>query len=114
MIQVVTSLATPSNAGEAASTLEASCRDNPFAAEPRLLRAQLHMQAHEWPAAQTWAEEALELFCQWGTCWDKRMGYDAWVAWCRVVLQGACDQKWPTTAFGMLNLGLVEDGALRQ
>jgi hypothetical protein len=36
------------------------------------------------------------------------MVYEAWVAWARVLLGAAQDRTWPTTPFGMLNLGLVK------
>lgn len=54
------------------------------------------------------AERAVRLLCQWGTQWDKRMSWEAWLAFARVIVQNAKQRTWPTTAFGMLNLGLVE------
>lgn len=80
---------------------------NPFIAEPHLMLAQLHIHAKEWPAAKAEAQRALDLFLQWGTCWDKRMGWDAWVAWTRVCYDAAAEQKWPDKPLGVLSLGLV-------
>ena len=36
------------------------------------------------------------------------MPWDAWCAFARVVAESAARRKWPDSAFGMLNLGLVE------
>ena len=56
------------------------------------------------------AQRGLALLLQWGTAWDKRLSWDAWVAWCRVLLQSArCETAWPQKPFGMLNVGLVAD-----
>ena len=66
------------------------------------------------------------MLLEWGTAWDKRLSWDAWVAWTRVLLQtaeagvGGCggggvqgsvtvQSLMPETAFGMLNLGMVKD-----
>ena len=75
---------------------------------------------------QCHARRALRLQLEWGTAWDKRLSWDAWVAWTRVLLQtaeaavggGGCNgaqdsvtgrSLLPETAFGMLNLGMVKD-----
>lgn len=92
---------------EAAALLREAIRLNPYAAEPRVLLAQIHMQRQQWDAAAWQANEALRLFCEWGTAWDKRMAWEAWVAWTRVILQNAQQRTWPDKPFGMLNLGLV-------
>lgn len=97
----------PQHAAEAAHKLQRVVELNPFIAEPHLMLAQLHIHAQEWQAAQHEAQQALELFLQWGTCWDKRMAWDAWVAWTRVCLEAAADQKWPEQPLGVLSLGMV-------
>lgn len=93
---------------EAAEVLRRVITLNPYIAEPRILLAQIHMQRQEWGAARLQAEHAVQLLCCWGTAWDKRLAWEAWMAFGRVILQNAASQQWPTTAFGMLNLGLVE------
>lgn len=75
-----------------------------------MLLAQLYLQQRQqYSEAHAHATKGLELFCTWGTAWDKRMAWDAWVAWTRVLLRGAAAQQWPAPhqPMGMLNLGLV-------
>ena len=39
---------------------------------------------------------------------SKRVGWEAWVAWARVLAQrGAARQAWPDRAWDVINLGLV-------
>ncbi|KAF5843336.1 hypothetical protein DUNSADRAFT_17914 [Dunaliella salina] len=99
----------PDQATEAASLLAQAIQLNPHVAEPHVLLAQLLMQIGKHEEASKHACRALELFCQWGTAWDKRMAWDAWVAWTRAIISGAKNQEWPepTRPMGMLNLGLV-------
>lgn len=70
--------------------------------------------------AQAHARTGLRLMLEWGTAWDKRLSWDAWVAWTRVLLQTAeaavesgggskGTSLMPIKAFGMLNLGLVKE-----
>jgi hypothetical protein len=47
-------------------------------AEPHVLLGQLFMQKSHYDEARAHAQEALRLFCLWGTAWDKRMAWDAW------------------------------------
>jgi hypothetical protein len=109
--RAVTELRGPGTQAEAASALRAAAADNPFIAEPHALLAQLHLQAGDPVAAASEARAALALLCEWGTCWDKRMPWAAWVAWVRALLYRAGQgQGWPDTAFGVLNWGMV-DGA---
>ena len=64
----------------------------------------------ESPAALTHARRGLQLLLEWGTAWDKRLSWDAWAAWTRVMLQTAeAGEGLPTRAFGILNLGMVKD-----
>ena len=45
----------------------------------------------------------------WGTAWDKRVGWEAWVAWARVLQQHAAEREpFPETVMGVVNLGLVK------
>lgn len=64
----------------------------------------------EAPAALSHARRGLELLLEWGTAWDKRLSWDAWAAWTRVMLQTAeAGEGLSTRAFGILNLGMVKD-----
>lgn len=104
---VVNNKREPEQQHAAVQQLQTCIGHNPFAAEPHLLLAQVYMHRRQYDAALEHATTALRLFCEWGTSWDKRLAWDAWVAFTRVVIQGAQERKWPETPFGMLNLGLV-------
>jgi hypothetical protein len=71
-------------------------------------RPQVCLHRGQWEAAHELARRALALLCSWGTSWDKRMAWEAWIAWTRVLLQGAKERKFASSSFGMLNLGLVD------
>eukprot|EP00775_Hariotina_reticulata_P003180 gene3180-3458_t len=87
--------------------LQRTCQLNPFVAEPHLMLAQVYLHSKNWRAAEVEAEEALRLFLQWGTAWDKRMDWGAWLAWTRVCLEAAVAKSWPQTPLGVLSLGMV-------
>jgi hypothetical protein len=87
--------------------LQRTCQLNPFIAEPHLMLAQLHLHHQNWKAAEAEAEAALRLFLQWGTAWDKRMDWGAWLAWTRVCLEAASAKSWPETPLGVLSMGMV-------
>jgi hypothetical protein len=107
--RAVTELRGPGAQAEAMGDLASAVADNPFVAEPHALLAQLHLQAGDAAAAEAAALEALRLLCDWGTCWDKRMPWGAWVAWVRALLHRArSGEGWPTRPFGVLNFGMVE------
>jgi hypothetical protein len=88
--------------------LRRACDLNPWIAEPHVLLAQIHASRAEFPAAARAARRALTLLLQWGTCWDKRVSWEAWIAWTRVLLSAAEAKTWPNSAWGILNLGLVK------
>jgi hypothetical protein len=107
--RAVTELRGPESQAEAAAALAAAVADNPFAAEPHALLAQLHLQRGDAARARAEAERALRLLCDWGTCWDKRMTWQTWVAWVRALLHRAgSGEGWPEAPFGVLNFGMVE------
>jgi tetratricopeptide (TPR) repeat protein len=88
--------------------LEECLRLNPFLAEPNTLLAQSHLVKGDFDKAATAADRALELFVEWGTNWDKRVSYEAWIAWTRVLSQHAEDKTpWHANSWGVINLGLV-------
>ncbi|CAM8935370.1 unnamed protein product [Rhodiola kirilowii] len=53
------------------------------------------------------AQEGLKLMLEWGSPWDKRMSWEGWVSWSRVLLMKAREKAWPNHARGILKLGLV-------
>jgi hypothetical protein len=108
--QVVADVAVQDDAALAQRTLEESARLNPFVAEPHVLLAQLHLNARRWDEALAEASRALELQVQWATPWDKRLGWEAWVAWTRVMLKAAREHDWPSDGMGIISLGEVRPG----
>jgi hypothetical protein len=88
------------------------CREyNPWTFEPLVLLAQLYLYNNEYDKAARATTEALVIQQQWGTAWDKRLQFGAWVAWTRVLHQRAIDQSpqpWPTNSWDVNNFGLVQ------
>jgi hypothetical protein len=87
-------------------TLEQAIRLNPWVAEPYLLLAQLLLTNKTYDQAQTAAAHGLHLLTCWGNSWDKRIGWDAWVSWGRILLQGAQNRQWPETLNKLNNVAL--------
>ncbi|KAL6495659.1 hypothetical protein OROGR_030222 [Orobanche gracilis] len=84
-----------------------SVEKNPFVGEPHLVLGQIYLGKGDFDAAEKAAERGLRLMIEWGSPWDKRMTWQGWVSWGRVVLMKAKDRSWPQNAWGILNLGLV-------
>lgn len=86
------------------------CHDtNPWAFEPLVLLSQKLLETSEFEGALQASTKALDLQLEWGTPWDKRTSFGAWVAWTRVLHQRATDQQaWPTNSWEVNNLGLVK------
>uniref|UniRef100_A0A7S4GD26 Tetratricopeptide repeat protein n=1 Tax=Eutreptiella gymnastica TaxID=73025 RepID=A0A7S4GD26_9EUGL len=80
---------------------------NPFIAEPHLLLGQIFASRGQYIDAAEHARKGLALLCDWGTPWDKRLSWAAWVAWARTILHQSSAEQWPTTAMGMMSLGTV-------
>lgn len=106
--QVANAQIQPASRGSVEQMLEAAIARNPWAAEPRLTLAQLCLMDGDFQRAEDQAQRGLELLCQWGTPWDKRIPWSGWVAWSRVLLQGARDRTWPGTIRHHNNLGMVD------
>ncbi|OQU86005.1 hypothetical protein SORBI_3004G354500 [Sorghum bicolor] len=85
-----------------------SIQKNPFVGEPRLVAAQVYLNMERYAEAKEEAEEGLKLLLEWGISWDKRMTWESWVSWGRVMLDKAKENEWPHTAAGIINLGLVK------
>ncbi|KAA0066113.1 Tetratricopeptide-like helical [Cucumis melo var. makuwa] len=81
---------------------------NPFIGEPHVALGQLYLGEGRFEEAEKEAEEGLRLMLTWGSAWDKRMPWEGWIAWGRVLLMKAKEKTWPNTSWGILNLGLVK------
>ena len=89
-------------------TLKEAIKCNPWAFEPYVILAQKYLHGNNFDAALQTAEIALDLQLQWGTAWDKRLSFAAWVAWTRVLHQRAeAKLDWPTNSWDVNNFGLV-------
>ena len=91
----------------ATGVLESAVRHNPWVGEPQMVLAQLYLSAGRKDDAKAAAESALHLFSAWGNAWDKRVQWDAWVAWTRILLQGATvEGTWPERLDKLNNVAL--------
>uniref|UniRef100_A0A5B6YKL3 DUF6817 domain-containing protein n=1 Tax=Davidia involucrata TaxID=16924 RepID=A0A5B6YKL3_DAVIN len=81
---------------------------NPFVGEPHVVLSQLYLSKGRFEEAHREAEKGLTLLLEWGSPWDKRMSWQGWIAWTRVLLMKAKERSWPQTSWGILNLGLVK------
>ncbi|PKA65205.1 hypothetical protein AXF42_Ash013326 [Apostasia shenzhenica] len=92
---------------KAEKLLRESVERNPFVGEPHVVLAQVYLGMGRWEAAEAAAEKGLRLILEWGSPWDKRVTWEGWVAWGRVLLMKAREKDWPKSPWGVLNLGLV-------
>ena len=90
----------------ATAVLEQAVRHNPWVGEPQMVLAQLYLSAGRADDAASAAAGALQQFCAWGNTWDKRVAWDAWVAWTRILLQSAQTGGWPERLDKLNNLAL--------
>lgn len=95
----------------AMATLEHAVRCNPWVGEPQMVLAQLYLIAGRPADARAAAEGALQCYSAWGNAWDKRVQWDAWVAWARILRQGAETGEWPERLDKLNNVAL-RGGAL--
>ncbi|KAJ6989672.1 hypothetical protein NC653_018228 [Populus alba x Populus x berolinensis] len=87
--------------------LLSSIEKNPFVGEPHVVLCQFYLTKGRFEEAEREAERGVTLLLEWGSPWDKRMSWEGWIAWSRVLLMKAKEKSWPQTAWGILNLGLV-------
>lgn len=92
---------------KAEEMLVESVQKNPFVGEGYVVLGQIYLGQGKYEAAEEAAARGLRLLVAWGSPWDKRMTWQGWVAWCRVLLMKAKERSWPHTSWGILNLGLV-------
>lgn len=85
-----------------------SIEKNPFVGEPHVVLAQVYLTKGRFEEAEKEAEKGLTLMLEWSSPWDKRMSWEGWIAWARVLLMKAKEKSWPQTSWGVLNLGLVK------
>ncbi|MBO9678422.1 MAG: tetratricopeptide repeat protein [Acidovorax sp.] len=90
----------------ATAVLEQAVRHNPWVGEPQMVLAQLYLSARRPDDAQRAAESALQAFSAWGNAWDKRVQWDAWIAWTRILLQSATTGTWPERLDRLNNVAL--------
>ena len=90
----------------ATATLEQAVRLNPWVGEPQMVLAQVYLSAGRLDDAARAARGALQAFCAWGNAWDKRVQWDAWIAWTRILLQSAEQGTWPARLDKLNNLAL--------
>ncbi|KAF8779313.1 hypothetical protein HU200_002746 [Digitaria exilis] len=90
--------------------LQQSIAKNPFVGEPHLVLAQVYLNLERYGDAQVQAEEGLRLLLEWGSSWDKRMPWEAWVSWGRAMLTKGRrrPRRDKRMSWGIINLGLVE------
>jgi hypothetical protein len=85
-----------------------SIKLNPWYFEGHVLLAQKYLHLNENENARKHTEIALQLQKQWGCAYDKRMAFQAWVAWTRVLDQRARDGLgWPENSWDVNNFGMV-------
>ena len=90
----------------ATGVLEQAVELTPWVAEPQMVLAQLYLSAGRQAEAAQAAESALQCFCSWGNAWDKRVQWDAWIAWTRILLQSAKEGTWPERLDKLNNIAL--------
>ncbi|MEQ6437049.1 DUF6817 domain-containing protein [Comamonas sp. w2-DMI] len=96
------------DADAAIATLEQAVRLNPWVGEPQMVLAQLYLGAGRDAEAALAAESALQCFSAWGNAWDKRVQWDAWIAWTRILLQSAREGSWPQRLDKLNNIALKQ------
>ena len=106
--QVITRMHPLTDDQAAVHMLEAAVDHNPWVGEPRLLLAQLCMTRGDYAKAESYALSGLQALQAWGCAWDKRIAWEAWIAWARILLQSARQGHWPEHIGALNSLGLVE------
>jgi len=93
----------------AVDKLQMSSELDPWFFECHILLAQKYLHRNENERAKAAADRAMELQIAWGTAYDKRMSFPAWVAWTtRVLHNTAAEQtEWPQNSWEVNNFGMV-------
>ncbi|GAA0141233.1 ubiquitin-protein ligase [Lithospermum erythrorhizon] len=94
---------------EKAEELLVKCVEkNPFVGEPHIVLGQIYLNKGKFEDAEKETMKGLVHILEWGSPWDKRMTWEGWIAWGRVLFMKAKEKSWPQTSWGILNLGLVK------
>ncbi|KAF0934566.1 hypothetical protein E2562_025657 [Oryza meyeriana var. granulata] len=75
--------------GKTEKLLRRSIEKNQFVGEPWLVLAQALINSGRYEEAAAAAEEGVRVVVEWGSSWDKRMSWEGWVSWGRVLRDGA-------------------------
>ena len=98
----------PISSEEVIEKLESAAALNPWFFESQVLLAQKYLHMNDNVKAKVATERALGLQRDWGTSYDKRMSFPAWVAWTRVLYARAVQNEgWPTNSWDVNNFGMV-------
>nr|XP_043624755.1 uncharacterized protein LOC122596269 [Erigeron canadensis] len=81
---------------------------NPYVGEPHVLLSQFYISRGRFEESEKEATKGLSLLLEWGCPWDKRISWEGWVSWSRVMLSKAKERTWPNTSWGIISLGLVK------
>ncbi|KAL4586352.1 hypothetical protein LXL04_010988 [Taraxacum kok-saghyz] len=81
---------------------------NPFVGEPHVLLSQFYLSRGRFEEGEREAKKGLILLLEWGCPWDKRISWEGWVSWSRVMLNKATERTWPRTSWGIISIGLVK------
>ena len=95
----------------AIAVLEQAVRLNPWVGEPQMVLAQLYLAAGRPQEAERAAASAVHCYSCWGNAWDKRVQWDAWMAWARIVRQSAQQGTWPDRLDKLNNMALRQEVA---
>jgi hypothetical protein len=71
---------------QAGAMLTEAAALNPHVGEVDALAAQLHFRSHRFRRAKRLAASALRKLYAMGATWDKRLSYEAWVGFCRLLV----------------------------
>ena len=89
-------------------SLKLSIEYNPWYFEGYVMLAQKCLHINRKADAEKMTSRALELQRLWGTAYDKRLSFPAWVSWTRVLQQRSKSiLKWPTNSWEVNNFGMV-------
>jgi len=71
---------------EQISRLKEAIEYNPWVAEPHVLLSQLYFRSEQYELAAKHSQDALRKFYAFATAWDKRLKFNSWVAFARLML----------------------------
>ena len=75
--------------GKIEELLVKSIEKNPFVGEPYVVLSQVYLTKGRFEEGEKEAERGLILLLEWGCHWDKRVSWEGWIAWIRVLLMKA-------------------------